>query len=101
MFACSGHLYSMVHQHVHWHVGSDLELYAQSFSLQSEDPGEPISVLLPLPKPDANPDSLKEQPGVVEWKPPHIDWDPWTFRSAFQEGGRYSQLEPVSVSVRL
>jgi len=65
----------------------------------SEDPGEPISVLLPLPKPDANPDSLKEQPGVVEWKPPHIDWDPWTFRSAFQEGGRYSQLEPVSVSV--
>lgn len=91
----------MVLQHIHWHIGSDLELYAQSFSSQSEDPGEPTSVLLPLPKPDANPDSLKEQPGVVEWKPPHIDWDPWTFRSAFQEGGRYSQLEPVSVSVRL
>ena len=64
---------------------------------QPEDPNEPTSVLLPLPKPDADPTSLQEQPGTVEWRAPHIDWDPWTCRSAYQEGGAYAQIEPVSL----
>ena len=64
---------------------------------QPEDPNEPTSVLLPLPKPDADPTSLQEQPGTVEWRAPHIDWDPWTCRSAYQEGGPYAQIEPVSL----
>ena len=32
----------------------------------------------------------------MEWKPPHIDWNPWTNRSAYLEGAPYAQLEPVS-----
>ena len=53
-------------------------------------------MLLPLPKPDSV-GGAKEGGGVVEWKPPHIDWNPWTNRSAYLETSPYAQLEPVSV----
>ena len=32
--------------------------------------------------------------GVVEWKSPHIDWNPWTCCSAYQASGPYSEVEP-------
>ena len=57
-----------------------------------------MSVLLPLPKPEEEQgaEREREREGVVEWKPPHIDWNPWTNRSAYLEGAPYAQLEPVS-----
>ena len=56
-----------------------------------------MSVLLPLPKPEEEQGGEREREGVVEWKPPHIDWNPWTNRSAYLEGAPYAQLEPVSL----
>ena len=64
-------------------------------SLQASEQGEPVSVLLPLPKPQGR-EGEKEREGVVEWTPPHIDWNPWSNRSAYQESLPYSELEPVS-----
>lgn len=58
----------------------------------------PVSLLLPLPKPEAG-GGEREGGGVVEWRPPHIDWNPWTNRSAYLEGSPYSQMEPVSTLV--
>lgn len=59
-----------------------------------EDLNEPTSVLLPLPKPEADPEKASDVPGVIEWQPPHIDWSPWTHRSAYLEGGAYATMEP-------
>ena len=53
-----------------------------------------MSVLLPLPKPEPV-EGRGEGGGVVNWKPPHIDWNPWTNRSAYLEASPYAQLEPV------
>ena len=61
--------------------------------IQPEDPEEPVSVLLPLPTPESNPDS-RTSDGVVEWRPPHIDWNPWTSCSSYQAAGPYSTMEP-------
>ncbi len=63
-------------------------------SPQPLEPSEPTSVLLPLPKPAADSDSRFQSGGVVEWKAPHIDWNPWTRNSAYQVGGAYHALEP-------
>ncbi len=54
-----------------------------------------MSVLLPLRTPESNPDS-RTADGVVEWRPPHIDWNPWTSCSAYQSSGPYSTLEPAA-----
>ena len=59
------------------------------------DESRPVSVLQPLPKPDTA-GEVREGDGVVGWKPPHIDWNPWNNRSAYLEGSPYAQLEPVS-----
>lgn len=61
---------------------------------------ESVSVLLPLPRPDRDPVAM-ERGGIVDWRPPHIDWDPWCFRSAYQSSGLYSQLEPEERAKRL
>ena len=61
--------------------------------LQPVDPGEPISVLLPLPKADSDSTS-QERSDTVQWQPPHIDWSPWTSRSTYQDVGPLAQLEP-------
>ena len=62
---------------------------------------EPISLLLPLPKPAGNHDNTVDAPGVVEWKPPHIDWHPWARHSAYEVGGAYSTLEPQARAERI
>ena len=49
-------------------------------------------MLLPLPKPPAQ--AAPESSGVVEWKLPHIDWNPWTSCSAYQSSGPYNTMEP-------
>lgn len=63
--------------------------------------GEPTSVLLPLPKPEASANSQKDCAGVVEWKPPHIDWNPWTCCSAYQASGPYNTMEPEARATQL
>jgi ATP-dependent RNA helicase A len=63
------------------------------------DESRPVSVLQPLPKPDAV-GEVREGDGVVDWKPPHIDWNPWTNRSAYLEGSPYAQLEPGERAAR-
>ena len=55
-----------------------------------------MSVLLPLPKPETGREE-REGGGVVEWRAPHIDWNPWSNRSGYLETSPYAQLEPVSV----
>ena len=59
-----------------------------------------MSVLLPLPKPEAGGEGA-EQGGVVEWRPPHIDWNPWSNRSAYLEASPYAQMEPVSTDIHV
>lgn len=63
--------------------------------MQPAESEEPTSVLLPLPKPPADPTPPRGQDrSVVEWKPPHVDWNPWTCCSAYQMGGAYDTMEP-------
>lgn len=30
----------------------------------------------------------------MQWQPPHIDWSPWTNRSAYESVGPMAQFEP-------
>ena len=68
--------------------------------IQPEDPEEPVSVLLPLPIPASDPDS-RASDGVVDWKPPHIDWNPWTNCSSYQATGAYSNMASEARANRL
>lgn len=68
---------------------------------QPEDFGEPTSVLLPLLKIEASSDSQIQTSGVVEWKAPHIDWNPWTCCSAYQMSGPYHSMEPEARATHL
>ena len=61
--------------------------------VQAVDSEEPISVLLPLPKSDSG-SIVQEKSDTVLWQPPHIDWSPWTNRSAYMNSGPLAHLEP-------
>ena len=37
----------------------------------------------------------------MEWRPPHIDWNPWSNRSAYLEGSPYAQMDPVSTGTQV
>ena len=71
-----------------------------SIILQPEDPAEPKSVLLPLPKSDSGSTSQEERSDVVPWQPSHIDWSPWTNRSSYESVGPLAQLEPKDRAVQ-
>ena len=36
----------------------------------------------------------QERSDVVQWQAPHIDWNPWTNRSAYVSEGPMGQLDP-------
>jgi len=68
--------------------------------IQPVDLEEPVSVLLPLPTPASNPENQASD-GVVNWSPPHIDWNPWTNCSAYQATGAYNDMAPEARTNRL
>lgn len=75
------------------------DLHITPIPVPSGEESSPVSLLLPLPKPEAG-GGEREGGGVVEWRPPHIDWNPWTNRSAYLEGSPYSQMEPAERASR-
>lgn len=56
-------------------------------------------MLLPLPKLPVQ--ATPQSNGVVEWKLPHIDWNPWTCCSAYQSSGPFNSMEPETRSTQL
>lgn len=58
-------------------------------------------MLLPLPKPEPSAGGAPQSAGVVEWKLPHIDWNPWTCCSGYQQSGPYQELEPEARSTQI
>ena len=63
---------------------------------QPDEVEEPTSVLLPLLKSDSGSNQTQERSDVVPWQAPHIDWNPWTNRSAYVNSGPLAQLDPQS-----
>ena len=54
-----------------------------------------MSILQPVPTPPATCEE-GEPRSVIEWQPPHIDWNPWLCKSAITPGMKYSGVSPVS-----
>lgn len=37
----------------------------------------------------------------MEWKLPHVDWNPWTNTSAYQASGPYHTMEPEARATKI
>lgn len=66
-----------------------------SLPFQPDAEEESVSVLQPIPTPPATYEEAEPR-SVVEWQPPHIDWNPWVCKSSITPGMKYSNMSSVS-----